>query len=45
MPHQPLVSILMGSDSDYEVMVEAAKALDQFGIPFEMTFSSAHRTP
>ena len=45
MSHQPLVSILMGSDSDYEVMVEAAKALDQFGIPFEMTVSSAHRTP
>jgi len=43
--HQPLVSILMGSDSDYDVMVEAAKALDQFGIPFEMTVSSAHRTP
>ena len=45
MPKQPLVSILMGSDNDYEVMVEAAKALDQFGIPFEMTVSSAHRTP
>ena len=45
MHDQPLVSILMGSDSDYEVMVEAAKALDQFGIPFEMTVSSAHRTP
>jgi len=45
MPNQPLVSILMGSDSDYDVMVEAAKALDQFGIPFEMTVSSAHRTP
>jgi phosphoribosylaminoimidazole carboxylase PurE protein len=45
MQDNPLVSILMGSDSDYEVMVEAAKALDQFGIPFEMTVSSAHRTP
>ena len=45
MSHQPLVSILMGSDNDYEVMVEAARALDQFGIPFEMTVSSAHRTP
>ena len=45
MSKQPLVSILMGSDSDYDVMVEAAKALDQFGIPFEMTVSSAHRTP
>lgn len=45
MPNQPLVSILMGSDNDYEIMVEAARALDQFGIPFEMTVSSAHRTP
>lgn len=45
MSHSPLVSILMGSDSDYDVMVEAARALDQFGIPFEMTVSSAHRTP
>ena len=45
MKQQPLVGILMGSDSDYEIMVEAAKALEQFGIPFEMTVSSAHRTP
>ncbi len=45
MSKKPLVGILMGSDSDYEVMVEAAKALDQFGVPFEMTVSSAHRTP
>ncbi|NJC89150.1 MAG: 5-(carboxyamino)imidazole ribonucleotide mutase [Desulfuromonas sp.] len=45
MSHQPLVSILMGSDNDYEVMVEAARVLNQFGVPFEMTVSSAHRTP
>lgn len=45
MKQQPLVGILMGSDSDYEVMVETAKALEQFGVPFEMTVSSAHRTP
>ncbi len=45
MNKQPLVGILMGSDSDYDIMVEAAKALDQFGVPFEMTVSSAHRTP
>jgi phosphoribosylaminoimidazole carboxylase PurE protein len=45
MNDKPLVSILMGSDNDYDVMVEAAKALHQFGIPFEMTVSSAHRTP
>lgn len=41
----PLVGILMGSDSDYEVMVEAARALKSFGVPFEMTVSSAHRSP
>src|SRR6056297_2838951 len=45
MKQQPLVGILMGSDSDYEIMVETAKALEQFDIPFEMTVSSAHRTP
>ena len=45
MADKPLVSILMGSDNDYNVMVEAAKILKQFDIPFEMTVSSAHRTP
>lgn len=45
MNDKPLVSILMGSDSDYDIMVEAAKALSQFGVSFEMTVSSAHRTP
>ncbi len=41
----PVVGILMGSDSDYAIMVEAAKILKQFDIPFEMIVSSAHRTP
>lgn len=45
MNNSPLVGILMGSDNDYEIMKEAAVALNQFGIPFEMTVSSAHRTP
>lgn len=45
MADKPLVGILMGSDNDYEVMVEAARALKDFGVPFEMTVSSAHRTP
>ena len=45
MSKKPLVGILMGSDSDYGIMKETALALDQFGIPFEMTVSSAHRTP
>jgi phosphoribosylaminoimidazole carboxylase PurE protein len=35
----------MGSDSDLPVMEEAAKILKAFGIPYEMTVSSAHRTP
>jgi len=45
MSDKPLVGILMGSDNDYSVMVETAKALKELGIPFEMTVSSAHRTP
>ncbi len=45
MSDQPLVGILMGSDSDYEIMVETARALKSFAVPFEMTVSSAHRTP
>ncbi len=39
------VLIVMGSDSDLPVMEEAAKLLDEFNIPFEMTVASAHRTP
>ena len=40
-----LVGIVMGSDTDYPVMSEAAKALDKFGIRYEMEVLSAHRTP
>jgi phosphoribosylaminoimidazole carboxylase PurE protein len=42
---QPLVSIVMGSDSDLEIMRETAKALDDFGIPYEIDVTSAHRSP
>ncbi len=45
MNDKPLVGILMGSDSDYNIMVEAAQALKGFGIPYEMQVSSAHRSP
>ena len=45
MSKQSLVSIVMGSDSDLEVMREAAKALDDFGIAYEMDITSAHRSP
>jgi 5-(carboxyamino)imidazole ribonucleotide mutase len=42
---QALVGIIMGSDSDRPVMQAAADALDELGIPYEMTIVSAHRTP
>ncbi|HYV33547.1 MAG TPA: 5-(carboxyamino)imidazole ribonucleotide mutase [Candidatus Limnocylindria bacterium] len=42
---KPLVGIIMGSDSDLSVMQEAAKVLEEFGVDFEMTVCSAHRTP
>jgi phosphoribosylaminoimidazole carboxylase PurE protein len=42
---KPVIGILMGSDSDYEVMREAARALQEFDVPFEMLVSSAHRSP
>lgn len=41
----PLVGVIMGSDSDLPVMLPATKILDQFGIPYELTITSAHRTP
>lgn len=44
-PQAPLVGILMGSDSDFDIMKEAAIVLDEFGIPFEISVISAHRTP
>jgi phosphoribosylaminoimidazole carboxylase PurE protein len=40
-----LVGIVMGSDTDYAVMSEAAQTLDKFGIGYEMEVVSAHRTP
>jgi 5-(carboxyamino)imidazole ribonucleotide mutase len=42
---KPLVSIVMGSDSDLEIMREAAKALEGFGIGYEIDVTSAHRSP
>src|ERR1022692_3664134 len=42
---KPQVSIVMGSDSDLEIMREAGKALDDFGIAYEMDVTSAHRSP
>lgn len=42
---RPLVGIIMGSDSDLPVMSEAAKVCEEFGVPYEVTIVSAHRTP
>jgi 5-(carboxyamino)imidazole ribonucleotide mutase len=42
---KPIVGIIMGSDSDVEVMQEAGKILRQFEIPYEMGVYSAHRSP
>jgi len=39
------VSILMGSKSDYEIMIESIKILEKFQIPYEVIITSAHRTP
>ena len=42
---KPLVGIIMGSDSDLPVMKDAASILEEFGVPYEITVSSAHRAP
>ncbi|HWA31985.1 MAG TPA: 5-(carboxyamino)imidazole ribonucleotide mutase [Candidatus Paceibacterota bacterium] len=42
---KPMVGIIMGSDSDLPVMAEAAKALEGFGVAYEISVVSAHRTP
>ena len=42
---KPVVGIIMGSQSDLPVMKQAAEMLEQFGVPFELTVVSAHRTP
>ena len=42
---QPLVGIIMGSDSDWPTMRAAAETCREFGVPFEAKVVSAHRTP
>jgi phosphoribosylaminoimidazole carboxylase PurE protein len=44
-PKNVLVSVVMGSDSDLPVMLEAKKILEDFGIEHEMILTSAHRAP
>ena len=45
MEEKPLVGVVMGSQSDWDVMQHAAKVLKDFGVPFEHRVVSAHRTP
>ncbi len=45
MKNKPVVSIIMGSDSDLPVMEEASTMLEKFGIGHEVQIMSAHRTP
>lgn len=45
MTSKPMVAIVMGSDSDLEIMREAGKALEGFGIDYEIDIASAHRSP
>ncbi|WP_043993449.1 5-(carboxyamino)imidazole ribonucleotide mutase [Leifsonia xyli] len=45
VPPPPLVSVVMGSDSDWPVMQEASRLLAEFGVAHEVEVVSAHRTP
>ncbi len=42
---KPLVGIVLGSDSDFDIVKDALAQLDEFDIPYELTVSSAHRSP
>ena len=42
---KPLVGIVMGSDSDFTIMEETSKVLEQFDVPHEVLVTSAHRSP
>lgn len=45
MSDLPIIGLVMGSDSDWPTMTEAANILEQFGVTFEKKVVSAHRTP
>ena len=45
MDEKPAVGVVMGSQSDWDVMQHAARILKDFGVPFETRVVSAHRTP
>jgi 5-(carboxyamino)imidazole ribonucleotide mutase len=42
---KPLIGIVMGSDSDLPTMKAAAEVCEEFGLPYEISIVSAHRTP
>ena len=42
---EPIVSVVMGSDSDFPIMSETIKVLEDFGVPHEVFLTSAHRSP
>lgn len=44
-PGDPIVGVIMGSQSDWETMRHASEILEQFGVPHERRVVSAHRTP
>lgn len=44
-PKNPVVSVVMGSDSDFPIMQETIKLLENFGISHEVLLTSAHRSP
>src|ERR1051326_6602108 len=45
MDDKPIVGVVMGSQSDWEVMQHAVRVLKDFGVPYEAQVVSAHRTP
>ena len=45
MPEQPLIGVVMGSDSDWPIMADAVQVLKDFGFECEVEVLSAHRTP
>jgi 5-(carboxyamino)imidazole ribonucleotide mutase len=45
MDEKPLVGVVMGSQSDWDVMQHAARVLKDFGVAYEARVVSAHRTP
>jgi 5-(carboxyamino)imidazole ribonucleotide mutase len=45
MDDKPIVGVVMGSQSDWDVMQQAARVLKDFGVPYEALVVSAHRTP